>query len=240
MSHQARGWVMDKSTHKGLRLFALFLVADELNARGEGSYASVSHLARLMRMRRESIQRILRDLEKSGELICVFRGTGRANTRWRIPGVVSDGYFSDSRGNARLPLGQQLDAPGATDGCPRGNPPLPNPSTGIGKHGFAPATKVSPPPKSVAVAVEMPQFSDEAHLRDLREWLTENCPGLDALGQNRLLHDCHKAAPWCQVSDIYRACSYKLAGANHAHNKAGLLISTVPAILAAWGPLAVP
>ena len=122
MSQQARNWVIEKSTHKGLELFCFYMLADEMNSRGEGSYASVSHLCRLMRMQRRSVQRFLRRIEASGELRCLTRGKGRANTVWQIPGVVGDGFYNVSRGDPQSPQRRPTDTSEATHGRPTLNP----------------------------------------------------------------------------------------------------------------------
>jgi hypothetical protein len=240
MSYQARGWVIERSQHSGLRLFVFYMLADEMNARGEGSYAAVSHLARVVRLSRQRVQRLLHDLEASKELECVTRGTGRTNTVWRIPGVVRDGYYAESRGNPVLPLPQPSVAPAATQSCPRGNPVLPNPSTG---GTYSKSIKPTPPPPPAAAVLADPPTE---LLQGLKSYWEEcdrygqKAVWMDELAVGRLWAACRAAMPECTPEDVVRAVIYKGHSTKGARNPVGVLIATVPAILQAWGRVAVP
>jgi len=240
MSDQARMWVSDKSKLRGIKFFVFYMLADQVNYKGEGTFSAGSHLAWMCRMSERSIRRILHAIERSGELVCVTRGTGHTYTMWRIPGVVSDGYDKPSRGDNLTPLRGQVDPPERTTCPPRVVNRSPNPSTGTSTSVERIKTNSTPTPPSPPVLVVSSIFPDEKQLKDFREWLDEACPSLDDMGQDRLILRCKEMAPWCDLMMICRAVKYKLHSANGARNKAGLLIATVPALLKAWGPVGAP
>jgi len=240
MSWQARAWVIERSTHRGVTLFCLYMIADELNAQGVGSYASVTHLGRLMRMMRPAVQRILRRLEKSEELVCVKRGTGRENTVWRIPGVVLDGYDKSVRGNPRLPQGQPSVAPEATHGSARGNGGLPNQSTGGGARPVPHKTTIPPPPSVSSAAAGDNGHAAENTPEDFIKVMASGENPMDVVGATRLWSACRKAAPWADLDTIIRAVEYKDRRLKGAKNPTGVLIAVVPRILQAWGPVGRP
>jgi hypothetical protein len=235
MSDEAKYWVLEQSKLKGFRLCVLFFIADKLNERGEGTFGGIPYIARLLRISRQRSQQLYHDIEASEELVCMKRGTGRSYTIWQIPGVVRDGYDEKFRGKTVLPLRQPSLAPGARMPSARGKAVLPNTSTGTSTSKLDHKTYIPPPPTTGGGGQIATEIASDTHYNDFLEWLAENCPSMDKSGQERLVRSCRKAKLGCTLSDILRVCIYKLATADGARNPAGLLIATVPAILAAEG-----
>jgi hypothetical protein len=63
---------------------------------------------------------------------------------------------------------------------------------------------------------------------------------MDAAAVGRLWSACQKSAPWVRPHMVLDAIRYKLPDMKGARSTVAVLISTVPAILAAWGPVGVP
>ena len=164
--------------------------------------------------------------------MCEVRGSGRERSQWWLPGVEKDGYSKGARGDKSTPLGCRIVTPGVPNRHPRGDESSPVPVLNPGLPVESKPT-IKPPPISPAGGGEKPhEYALERHSEDLTDWLSENVPSLDAAGQARLIKRCLKARPGCTAADIVRVCTYKLATAEGARNKGGLLIATVPAILA--------
>jgi hypothetical protein len=233
MSDEAALWVIQKSQHRGLELFCFYLLAREMNSRGEGSFASVSHLAKLMRMDRRSVQRFLRRIERSTELRCLTRGNGRVNTVWQIPGVVSDGYFTPRGGDTRSPQGRHTVASAATGGHPRGDPQSPNQVLVRNTTRLDSKAKVPPPPQA-GVMVFPPALREafEKHWTYL-ERLGSPFIYLDNLALGRLWKNCIEAEPECTVEQVFEAAAWKAQDTKGATNPVGVIISQTPAILLA-------
>jgi hypothetical protein len=71
MSVQASSWVIEHSQHKGSTLLVLLMIANHAHADGSGAYPSLSTLARESRLSQRQVIRILKQLERSGELTVV-------------------------------------------------------------------------------------------------------------------------------------------------------------------------
>ena len=240
MSWEATNWVMDKSTNKGADLFTLLLIANDMNSEGRGSFPTRSKLARQLRMPERSVTRILHRLEKSGELVAKFRGSGRERSQWCIPGVIKDGYASGAGGVKLTPQGSQIGIPGGTKRHPTPDKTTPVPP--VLTLGVPPVpTNVNPPPPGGGGEAEISRL--EAFLADNYELARAGVQTMlefDTLGVKRLWEACRKAVPKCTVEDVKNAVLYKGARLKGARNPVGLLIRTVPALLLAWSPVSTP
>lgn len=73
MSWQARQYVTTNSRHRGGALLLLLAIADHAHPDGTGAHMSVETLAKDTRLTRRHVQRMLRVLERSGELQAAAR-----------------------------------------------------------------------------------------------------------------------------------------------------------------------
>jgi hypothetical protein len=231
MSWEATCWVMERSAHKGCDLFALLLIANDMNNEGRGTFSTRKKLARQMRVNERTVMRILRRLEHSEELVCEARGSGHAGSVWRIPGVVADGFAAGMRGGKLPPQGRRIALPGEAKCPPRGGkvPPIPLLPTVLTVDNSS--IPPPPPPDSAAAAEKIsPEYSKRAP-QELRDWLIHSAIRLDRAGADRLWQACRARVPECTPLQIMWACQHKLQGSRGARNLAGLIIATVPDLL---------
>ena len=240
MSWEATNWVMDCSKNKGGDLFCLLLIANDMNSEGRGTFPTRSKLARQLRMPEPSVSRILHRLERSGELVCEVRGSGRERSQWRLPGVVSSGYANGARGINLRPQGSQIAIPGVAKRDPRGNKMAPVPLVyPVGEPPLP--TNIPPPPPDAAAAAGKPStHAAEKAPDEFVNFMARGKYPVDVLGAHRLWNACRSAAPWAGIELIQKAVEYKDPTLKGAHNPTGVLIRTVPAILQAWGPVEGP
>ena len=240
MSWEACNWVMDKSGNKGGNLFCLFLIANDMNSEGRGSFPTVSKLARQLRMPERSVTRILHRLEKSGELRCEVRGSGRTRSQWLLPGVLKDGYADGARGVKLSPLGSQIGTSGMTKRHLTPDQTSSVPSTGSSLP-LERSTYIPPPPPKPAVLAEKASTYAVGEIPDdLIDYLGTCGLGFDLVAAHKLWTECQKARPNSSAEDVIRAIRYKGTKLTGAKNPVGVIISVVPAILQAWGPVGIP
>jgi helix-turn-helix protein len=87
MSGYAVGHVLRTSHASGTSLLVLIVIAEATHQDGTGAWPAVASIAQLARTTERSVYRVLRQLEKAGELV-VDRGAGPHGTNlYSIPGV---------------------------------------------------------------------------------------------------------------------------------------------------------
>ncbi len=231
MSWEATCWVMDKSAHKGCDLFTLLLIANDMNKDGRGTTSTVLQLSHQLRINLRTVIRILRRLERSGELICEFRGTGHLLSDYCIPGVIRDGYSIGSRGGKLPPQGRRIAIPGVAERHPRGGKTPPTTLSTGGNLTLQSKSKIPPPPPVAASAAATSSNDSRKAPQELREWLRSSCMHLDSLGADRLWAACRARVPECTPLTVEWTCQHKLERSRGARNLAGLIIATVPDLL---------
>jgi hypothetical protein len=99
VSIEAMSWVIKHSQHGGSNLLVLLLLADHAGNDDWTCWPSVALLARECRMSDRTVQRVLRQLEASGE-IASKRGAGvNGTTLYRVLGVQSLQGVTNRRGD---------------------------------------------------------------------------------------------------------------------------------------------
>lgn len=232
MSWEATCWVQERSKAKGGDLLCMFIIGNHMNGNGYGWGPSVDQLAHAMRVNRTTVQRICRRLERCGELVCTVRGSGRRASSWSMPGVVTDGFSTGGRGRTLPPQGRRIAIPGAAKRRPRGGEMQPNPFT-TPKPSLVPVVRLPPPPPEAAEAAAQasPSHPKEAP-PELKAWLRRSDIHLDSRGADRLWVACRARVPSCTPLEVEWACQHKLERSRGARNLAGLIIATVPDLLA--------
>jgi len=230
MSWEATCWVMDRSKHKGLNLFVLLVLANDLNAQGVGYGPSVARLGKRLRIDPRTVMRCERRLEKSGELVCLSRGTGQTPTLWQIPGVVSDGFSLGSRGGKLPSQGRRIALPGEAKRPPRAGE-LPSLSTPLSTN---PKSLVSNTSSSPTTIDEPQSVSSGKPVEKVPEELMQVLGAapycMDSAGIARLWIECRLQEPGVTVEKILRLAAWKARTAPRVKNLGGLLITVLPDI----------
>jgi hypothetical protein len=111
MSVQAMSWVIENSIHKSGDLVVLLMIANHARSDGGGSWPSIETLARESRMQRRQVQRCVRRLELSGELVTTRGGGPGGANMYSLPMVGSvnltrgEGVIRAHRGRHFVPKG---------------------------------------------------------------------------------------------------------------------------------------
>ena len=103
VSVQAMSWVIDQSRHKENSFLVLLMIANHAKSDGTLSWPSVPTLAKEARCSEKTVQRVIKNLCESGELV-IDREYGPKTTRsYSIPGVSGASKCPPSEGTKCRP-----------------------------------------------------------------------------------------------------------------------------------------
>lgn len=114
MSVQATSWVWENSKAEGTHLLILLAVADAANKEGRRSCQSVSTIAAMARVSDRTVQRALKALQESGELVATGTDPTYRTTIYDLP-------MAAAKGDTQGPEGDKPGALGVTNGASEGD-----------------------------------------------------------------------------------------------------------------------
>lgn len=111
MSVQATSWVWEHSQAEGTTLLVLLAVADAANKQGRRSCQSVATVAAMTRVSERTVQRALKSLQESGELVASGTDPEYRTVVYDLPKMAAkgDAAMSPSRGDIRGREGDKQD-----------------------------------------------------------------------------------------------------------------------------------
>ena len=111
MSIKTMSRVWDHSAQKGSSLLLLLAIADHADDRGENAWPSVDTLARKTRMTPRQVQKLIRKLEASGELVVKRSRGGRKRCHLFTVSTPTNGELSRRNGELSDGNGELASSP---------------------------------------------------------------------------------------------------------------------------------